>query len=61
MPKMATLYERKSKLSVRQQDRLLELFVASSTGRVAAELIRLQVNMAAEFFLFSEATRDNDN
>lgn len=45
------MYERKSRLSVRQQSRLLEHFVAGTTARAAAELVEVQPNTAARFFL----------
>jgi transposase len=44
------MYERKSRLSVRQQNRLIELFVVGSTARAAAELTGVQANTAIRFF-----------
>jgi transposase len=36
---MATMYERKSRLTPHQQSRLIEHFVAGSTARAAAEIV----------------------
>lgn len=47
---MATMYERKSRLSVRQQNKLIELFVAGSTARAAAELVGVQAKTAIGFY-----------
>jgi transposase len=44
------MYERKSRLSIRQQNRLLEHFVAGVTARAAAELTGVQANTAIRFF-----------
>ena len=48
---MATMvYERKSRLTARQQSRLLEHFVAGTTARAAAELTGVQANTAIRFY-----------
>lgn len=44
------LYERKSRLTARQQSRLLEHFVAGTTARAAAELSGVQANTAIRFY-----------
>jgi transposase len=45
------MYERKSRLTSRQQGRLIEYFVAGTTARAAAELVRVQPNTAIRFFM----------
>ena len=45
------LYQRKSRLTARQQGRLIEYFVAGATARAAAGLLGIQPNTAARFFL----------
>ena len=45
------MYERKSRLTSRQQNRLMELFVVGSTARAASELVGVQPNTAARYFL----------
>lgn len=45
------IYARKSRLTIRQQGRLIEYFVAGSTARAAADLLGIQPNSAAKFFL----------
>jgi transposase len=45
------MYERKSRLSARQQNRLMEHFVAGTTARAAAQLVGVQGNTAIGFFL----------
>ena len=45
------LYERKSRLTGRQQGRLIEYFVAGATARAAAGLLGIQPNTSARFFL----------
>jgi transposase len=45
------MYQRKSRLTPRQQSRLLEHFVAGTTARAASELIGIQVNTSATFYL----------
>lgn len=45
------MYTRKSRLTPRQQSRLIELFVAGSTARAAAEIIGVQPNTAIRFFM----------
>ena len=44
------MYERKSRLTTRQQSRLIEHFVAGTTARAAAELVGVQANTANRFF-----------
>ncbi|MGJ7134178.1 hypothetical protein ABMZ85_19585, partial [Morganella morganii] len=41
---------RKSRLSQYKQERLLELFIAGSTARIAAELVGVHRNTAAYYF-----------
>lgn len=48
---MATMYIRKSRLSPRQQSKLIEHFVAGSTARAAAEVVGVQANTAIRFFM----------
>ncbi|CAA6605840.1 conserved hypothetical protein [Rhodospirillaceae bacterium LM-1] len=48
---MATIYTRKSRLTPRQQSRLIEHFVAGSTARAAAEIVGVQANTAIRFFM----------
>ena len=48
---MATMYTRRSRLSVRQQSRLIEHFVAGSTARAASEIVGVQANTAIRFFM----------
>ena len=43
---MATMYVRKSRLSPRQQGKLIDHFVAGSTARAAAEVVGVQANTA---------------
>ena len=45
------MYERKSRLTSRQQGRLIEYFVAGTTAHAAAELVRVQPNTAIRFFM----------
>jgi transposase len=45
------MYERKSRLTPRQQSRLIEHFVAGSTARAAAEVVGVQANTATRFFM----------
>ncbi len=45
------MYERKSRLTPRQQSRLIEHFVAGTTARAASELIGVQANTAIRFFM----------
>ena len=45
------MYQRKSRLTIRQQSRLIEYFVAGTTARAAAELLSIQSNTAIRFFL----------
>jgi transposase len=44
------MYERRSRLSVRQQSKLIEHFVAGTTARAAAEIVGLQANTAIRFY-----------
>lgn len=46
-----TMYERTSRLSLYKQRRLLEHFVAGTTARAAAELVGVNRNTAADYFL----------
>ncbi len=48
---MATMYERKSRLTARQQGRLIEYFVAGTTARAAAGLVGVQPNTVIRFFM----------
>ena len=48
---MATMYTRKSRLTARQQSRVIEHFVAGSTARAAAEVVGVQANTAIRFFM----------
>ena len=45
------MYIRRSRLSIHKQHELIKLFVAGSTARAAAELVGVQPNTAARFFL----------
>jgi transposase len=45
------MYWRKSRLSPRQQSKLIELFVAGSTARAAAQIVDVQANTAIAFFM----------
>ena len=45
------MYQRKSRLTPRQQSRLIEHFVAGTTARAASELIGVQANTSARFYL----------
>ena len=44
------VYERKSRLSARVQQKLIEHFVAGTTARAAAELVGVQSNTAIQFY-----------
>ena len=44
------MYQRKSRLTPRQQSRLIEHFVAGATARASAEIVGVQANTAARFF-----------
>jgi transposase len=48
---MATMYVRKSRLSIHQQHRLIEYFVAGTTARASSELMGIQANTAIHFFM----------
>ncbi len=48
---MATMYERRSKLTPRQQARLIEHFVAGSTARAASEIVGIQANTSIRFYM----------
>ena len=45
------MYTRKSRITPRQQSRLIEHFVAGTTARAASELIGVQPNTAIRFFM----------
>jgi len=45
------MYIRKSRLSARQQSRLIEHFVAGTTARAASELVGVQANTAIRFYM----------
>jgi transposase len=45
------IYERGSRLKPRQQGRLIEHFVTGSTARAAGEVVGVQANTAARFFM----------
>ena len=45
------MYKRKSRLSISKQYKLIELFVAGSTARAAGEIVGVEANTAAKFFL----------
>lgn len=45
------MYQRKSRLTPRQQSRLIEHFVAGTTARAASELIGVQANTSARFYM----------
>ena len=45
------MYERRSRLTPRQQGRLIEYFVAGATARATADLMGVQPNTAIRFFM----------
>ena len=45
------MYERRSRLSIRQQTELMKFFVAGSTARAAGELAGVHRNTAASYFM----------
>ena len=45
------MYTRKSRLSLHQQSRLIEHFVAGTTARAASELLGVQANTAIRFYM----------
>ena len=45
------MYERRSRLSLRQQSELIKLFVAGATGRTAGELVDVHRNTAVSYFM----------
>jgi transposase len=45
------IYERKSRLTARQQGRLIEHFVTGATARAAGEVVGVQANTAARYFM----------
>ena len=47
---MVTMYKRKSRLSSRDQTKLIEHFVAGTTARAASEIIGIQANTAIRFY-----------
>ena len=46
---MATMYVRRSRLTARQQSRLIAPIVAGSTARTAAGIVGIQANPAIHF------------
>ena len=48
---LRAMYERKSRMSGRQQNRLIEYFVAGTTARAAADLVGVQANTAIRYFM----------
>ena len=44
------MYERKSRLTSRQQSKLIEHFVAGTTARATAQIIGVQANTAIRFY-----------
>ena len=46
----ASMYQRKSRLTGRQWNRLVEHFVAGTTARAAAELVGVNRNTAVSFY-----------
>jgi len=48
---IVTMYVRKSRLTPRQQSKLIEDFVAGSTARASAEVVGVQANTAIRFFM----------
>ena len=48
---IATMYTRKRRLSIHQQSRLIEPFVAGTTARAAGELIGVQANTAIRYYM----------
>ena len=45
------MYERRSRLSLRQQSELIKLFVAGATARTAGELVGVHRNTAVSYFM----------
>ena len=45
------MYQRKSRLSIHKQSRLIEHFVAGTTARAASQIIGVQHNTAATFYM----------
>lgn len=45
------IYERRSRLTGSQQQKLITLFVGETTARAAAEVVGVQANTAARFFM----------
>ena len=45
------MYERRSRLSLRQQSELIKLFVAGATTRTAGELVGVHRNTAVSYFI----------
>ena len=45
------MYHRKSRLKSRQQSELMKLFVAGSTARAAAEIVGVNKNTVADYFM----------
>ena len=48
---LSGMYQRRSRLSLRKQSKLLEHFVAGTTARAAAEIIDVQPNTAIAFYM----------
>lgn len=48
---MATMYQRRSRLSSKKQLDLLRLFVAGATARAAAQIVGVQSNTSIRFFM----------
>jgi len=45
------MYLRKSRLSVRKQNKLIELFIAGTTARAAVKVVGVQSNTAITYFM----------
>ena len=45
------MYERRSRLSLRQQSELITLFVAGATARTAGELVGVHRNTVVSYFM----------
>lgn len=45
------MYERRNRLSLRQQSELIKLFVAGATARTAGELVGVHRNTAVSYFM----------
>ena len=51
MEPLSLIFKRKSRLTLRKQERLLEYFVAGTSARAASELVGVQANTAINFFM----------